>query len=107
MAELECEHADTAFAFRDTRMALIEGRSALPELHPPSYEAYAAAHITEALRELPALADRIHVVRLVSGLFFNYDNPPEVLEILRTNIKWLADTYELTPNTTPAAVQEV
>ena len=99
MAEIECEDTGMANAYRDLRLELTEGRRPTVGLSPSRAEAYAAAHLTEALRELPALADRINVCGLISGSDFNYDNPSEVKELLRTNIKWLADTYELNKGT--------
>lgn len=97
VSPVEPSCAKMADVYRQYRLVLI-GYSpdmmglALPSPRP---EAWAAAHITEALRELPALADRIHVMGFICGAAVMLENVSEILEILRTNIKWVRDVYEL------------
>lgn len=79
-------------AWRAARLAPLSEDA----LSPPSFAAYAGAHIVEALRELPALLDRTVVKRFFTG---HGDFSPlletELTDWLRESIKWVKVQYEL------------
>lgn len=100
MAETVSDSESSAQDVRKVRLALLEGRPSWIILPPLSAEALAIAHITEAARELPALSN--HII----GCLINEDGSanlaecmPELVDDLRLEIKWLADTYELNKGT--------
>jgi hypothetical protein len=95
LAMAELESVDQADAYREARLALTEGRAATMLLPSTRTEAWGAAHITEAFRELPALADRVSLFGMVCGGSFNFEDPPQILEQLRELSGWLVKTYEL------------
>lgn len=84
--------------WREARLALTGGdmdkaRELLVPYPDPS--AFVGAHLAEALRELPALADRIKQDTCFCGDNFLAGGVPDFLDMLRKNIKWVYDTYEL------------
>lgn len=87
--------ADIGNTLRQLRLELTTTpctRFHLPIVGP---EAYAGAHFTEAIRELPELADRMPVSEWLMGGEFNCENPLEFRETLIKQIKWLKGTYEI------------
>jgi hypothetical protein len=93
--------------FRCARMHLTTGEcggtcagaeDAENALREPSLAAFAGAHICEALRELPELADRTYAGAFFDSGAFSPDSVKDLQNWLRENIKWVADTYELFPN---------
>ena len=96
LAMAECLNEEEAPAYRDARLALMEGRGTAEICFGiPRPGAFAAAHFTEALRELPALADRVQVEKYFSPHGFKGGGLPEALDMLREQIKWVSETYEL------------
>lgn len=79
--------------FRDARLAL--GKDFEEHLPAPSLSALAGAHITEALRELPALASRTYSDELFTHGNFDPDSLQSLRDWLRETIKWVWYEYEL------------
>ena len=83
-------------AWRDARLAIKDGATAMAGmLTHVTFAALAAAHITEALRELPALADRTFTRDFLSYGNFSPESVPALREWLRDSIRWTRKTYEL------------
>lgn len=95
---LPCADAEQRKAWRAARLALASGRApdlALDILTPPPLVALAAGHIVEALRELPALADRTDAQSMFSCGGFEPESNRDVLEWLVDSVAWVTKTYEL------------
>lgn len=76
-------------SLRDARLTIQRGQT--PKIIPryPGDAAMAAGHIAEAMRELPALADRSSLGCVTAKAY------SEVREWVRQNILWVKETYEL------------
>lgn len=83
--------------WRDARLLMLEGRMREAEelLVPVTLAALAAGHISEALRELPELADRTCVRSLFSDGNFEPDTAGGLRDWLRESIGWIVKTHEL------------
>lgn len=65
-------------------------------MQQPTSAAYAAAHIAEALRELPELAEKTDAESLFNSHGdFETESTQALRDWLRESIAWLEDTYEL------------
>jgi len=97
MAELLAAGGNGGTYFRDARFRVLDRdyRHAREIINIPSAGAFAAAHLTEAMRELPAITDRFQQERYFSDSGFHIDNVPETLDMLRKLIRWVSETYEL------------
>lgn len=94
LALAEVESVDKADVYRDWRLAIIEDRPAVMLGAVPSLRAMAVAHLTEAVRELPCIAERFS--GWSNGSFYIGDGV-DLLDALKLSIKWVMDTYELWP----------
>jgi hypothetical protein len=96
LAMAECLNGGEAEAYRLARLDLTTGaRDTELYFSMPRPAAFAAAHFTEALRELPALADRMQVAKYLGAHGFRCGTVSEMLDVLRTQILWLTEAYEL------------
>lgn len=96
VAESLCDDWQDARELRESRLRI--GKCGVHEarmsLTRPYMYALAAGHFTEALRELPALSERVGLNAL-GGDGFRVTNREEFLDLLRVQIKWVQETYEL------------
>jgi hypothetical protein len=85
----------SADSYRESRLRLTRGEidTATCGLPAPGLTAVAYAHYVEALRELPALAeDKVDVANTVTDILYGV---PDVLAMLRDQIRWVEANYEL------------
>ena len=89
---------DTRAALREIRTGRIQRgdlRNALDGLAWPDVSAFVAAHITEALRELPEVGDRV----CLNGCFtyggFDPEPVSELLEAIQKCVTYVKKTYEI------------
>ena len=98
-AELTAELNGSRRLYRGVRLAIMNGDAAMLDETDAigfSAESLAAAHLTEALRELPELGDRAQWGRwLTFGGGLDCGNLEELLETLRRQLLWLSETYEI------------
>ena len=94
---LDCGAPDERKCWRDARLLLQSGkrREAEELILPPTLAALAGGHIAEALRELPALADRTCLGSLFTSGDFEPDTAGGLRDWLRESIGWVCKTYEL------------
>lgn len=97
LAENLSDDQTDAKELREARLRIPKAgvHEARLSLTRPAMAALAGAHFTEALRELPALADRIAFSARTGDIGFNVDDPAEFLDMLRKNIAWVVSNYEL------------
>jgi len=97
LAENLCDGFAEASDLRELRKRAFKAnaRDVWPGTRMPAMPAFAAAHFTEALRELPALAERFGPDCWTGDSGFNVTDSAAFLDALRINIKWVRETYEL------------
>ena len=97
MAELLAAGGNGGSYFRDARFRALERdyRHAREIIDAPSAAAFVAAHFAEALRELPALADRFQQETYFRDGGFSVEDPAAFAELLIKLIRWVSETYEI------------